>query len=225
MQKRVYKIGADPEVFIEEIATGKIISAHNLVEGSKEKPWKVPGGAIQPDGTSAEFNTWPCINAQQFSDTIKGVLTELDRTVLRKFATTPGPFKGPVRLKVTPTARFDVEYFKSLPAKAKALGCRPDWSAWTETENPVPDASETFRTGAGHIHIGWSNNEEPFEDAHFFDCMVATKQMDALLFFSSLLWDDDADRRTEQVASHVANSNRSRSKHPTPCNGGRCPPR
>lgn len=182
-----YYIGADPELFLTD-ADGVFRSAHNVIKGTKEAPFEVLNGAIQVDGVAAEFNILPAETADQFHGHIRDVLSELASRVEAKN-------KG-LRLIVTPTAHFDKAYFRKLPAKAKLLGCQPDYNVYLDGKaNPPPATKEPFRTGAGHIHVGWGSGMNPSEDAHLFDCHEAVKQLDAVLYFNSLLWDSDQKRR------------------------------
>lgn len=191
--ERTYLIGTDPELFVQVKGTNHIVSAHDLVPGTKLTPFPVQKGAIQPDGTSAEFNIHPAETAEEFTDNIRSVLLELQRTVIER-AKKNNLFD--LELKVTPTAWFEEGYFKTLPAQALVFGCSPDWNAWTQKQTEFHSTRLPFRTGAGHIHIGWTANEDVLDDGHWNDCICATRQMDAALYFASLLWDTDTQRRT-----------------------------
>jgi hypothetical protein len=57
-----FKIGADPEFFLRDKATGKFVSAHGLIPGTKRQPMKVDKGAVQVDGMALEFNIDPVTN-------------------------------------------------------------------------------------------------------------------------------------------------------------------
>lgn len=183
-----YTIGADPELFVMD-GTGKFRSAHDLVPGSKLQPFRVTKGAIQPDGTSAEFNIDAAQTADEFLRNIKSVLIDLQKTIHEKDPT--------LNLRVSPVAMFDDKYFELLPAEALAFGCTPDFNAWTDgKQTEFVGTSEPFRTGAGHVHVGWTSNEDAADQAHVFDCIEATKQLDCVLYPMSLLWDKDQKRRT-----------------------------
>lgn len=183
-----YLIGADPELFLMN-KKGSFISAHNIIPGSKHNPMPVLSGAIQPDGVAAEFNINPAKTAEEFSANIVDVLQELQSRISSS--------KKGLTLVVTPTATFNQTYFRKLPAHAKALGCEPDYNVWLNgLANKPPATKEPFRTGAGHIHIGWTEGMKAKDSAHLFDCHEMVKQMDATLYFCSLLWDDDEKRRT-----------------------------
>lgn len=179
-----YTIGADPELFLIN-PKGKFRSAHNVIKGTKEVPYRVNDGYIQVDGVAAEFNIDPATTADEFSRNIRSVLYDLQQSVQAK---------SKLSLKVIPTAFFDPSYFKTLPSITKALGCQPDFNAYTGKPNESPSTKQPFRTGAGHVHIGWGDAITD-DESHFFDCRQATMQMDAALYFTSLLWDKDNKRR------------------------------
>lgn len=182
-----YMIGADPELFLID-SDGNYKSAHNIIKGSKAAPFEVLSGAIQVDGVAAEFNILPAKTADEFHGNIKDVLSELSSRVEEKN-------KG-LKLIVTPTATFDKAYFRKLPKIAKLLGCEPDFNVYLDGKaNPPPATKEPFRTGAGHIHVGWGDSFSTTDDAHLYDCTEAVRQLDAVLYFNSLLWDNDQKRR------------------------------
>ena len=182
-----YLIGCDPELFlVDEKGSGK--SAHNVIPGDKSNPFPVLNGAVQVDGVAAEFNIFPAATADQFVGNIRDVLQELSERIEEK---NPG-----LQLIVQPTMTFDKTYFKKLPKKTKLLGCEPDFNVYTGSANPPPASNAPFRTGGGHIHIGWTEGANVNDGAHQFDCIEATKQLDSVLYICSLLWDSDKERRT-----------------------------
>lgn len=181
-----YLIGCDPELFLVN-AAGNFVSAHDIIPGSKQFPTTVLKGAIQPDGTAAEFNIDPASTVKEFCENITSVLTSLQYTVNTR--------ANGLHLKVIPTAFFEKGYFKTLPQEALEFGCMPDWNAYTELPNEFKGTKQPFRTGAGHVHIGWTKDENIDDKAHFFDCIQAVRQLDCVLYFGSLLWDKDVKRR------------------------------
>lgn len=185
----MFLIGADPEVFL--VKNGKFVSAETregtLLPGTKAKPFKTSKGAVQVDGVAAEFNIDPAKNTDEFYDNIKTTLKDLNG-IIRKV-------DPEVRLTAVPTAKFDPDYFKSLPEKTLELGCEPDFDAYTEKPNPRPSTDRPWRTGAGHIHFGWTKDADPFSTGHMMDCVLLTKMCDKYLYTASLDWDTDNDRR------------------------------
>lgn len=180
-------IGADPECFVWN-KQHRYISAHDFLPGTKAVPHRVDRGAVQVDGVAAEFNINPASSAEEFSENIRTVLLQMQELIQ---AHDPN-----LRLRVTPTAVFTRKYFKKLPATALALGCEPDYDAYTNTSKTPPETTRPMRTGGGHIHIGWAENENIHDAAHIFDCVSMVQQLDASLYLCSLLWDNDNLRRT-----------------------------
>lgn len=178
-------IGCDPELFIFNSETNKFVSSHDLVFGDKDNPFFIEDGATQVDGVSAEFNIFPASTPEEFSARINSVKGQM----LGHIRTAAG--NNNLHLVAEPVAYFDESYFKSLPATAKALGCQPDFNAYTGKPNTPPTTKEYFRTGSGHVHVGYD-----FDGADFFaDVCNRVKQLDYSLFILSLLWDDNQKRR------------------------------
>lgn len=185
-------LGCDPELFIQNDATGRFVSAEDhhgpIIPGTKKHPFEVRGGAIQVDGVAAEFNINPVTTFDGFYNNIKSVIVDLNRRVREK--------KETYRLRPVPTAVFSPKYFFSLPEHTLELGCEPDYSAYTLKENPRPETKEPFRTGSGHIHIGWSKDVgDPLSQGHMMDCQMVVKELDKYLHFASLDWDKDTKRQ------------------------------
>lgn len=190
--ENVVLVGADPELFMKNPNTGFFVSAHDLdagprIPGTKWEPYKVPNGAIQIDGTALEFNIDPAESADEFIANIKSVRKTLTEMV-------PG-----YNVVAEPVARFEKDYFKfEVPSCALELGCNPDYNGWTQDVNPKPTPNEddTFRTASGHLHIGWTENEDVENKEHFLFCCKVARQLDYYLGMYSLLWDPDDTRRS-----------------------------
>lgn len=171
-------VGADPEVFA--MREGKLVSAWGMVPGTKEEPFPVNRGAVQVDGMALEFNIDPAATEDEFVLNLNEVMAQL-----RQMAG--------VDLAALPVAEFGEEYIEAQPEKAKELGCDPDYNAWTGQQNPVPDVNLPFRTGAGHVHLGWLRDIIPHN--HDEVCKMVTQQLDFYLGLPSLLFDNDNKRR------------------------------
>ncbi len=180
-------IGADPEVFMKNPNSDVFVSAHGHIPGDKEKPHPVQFGAVQVDGMALEFNITPAATMAEFLRNTKEVYSQLRGMV-------PG-----YNVVADPVAFFDNDYFDQQPEESKALGCSPDYNAWTELVNDAP-ATDVFggrhmRVAAGHIHIGWTEGKRPDDQTHFSDCCALVRQLDYYLGLPSLLWDPDTQRR------------------------------
>lgn len=183
-----FYIGADPEIFLTK--AGKYISAETrdgpIIPGTKAKPFKVKGGAIQIDGVAAEFNVDPASNFKGFYENTKMVLQALRKAVHAK--------DPKVVLTPTPVAKFAPRYFQGLPRHTLELGCDPDFNAYTMKPNPRPQTNQPMRTGSGHVHLGWTSGADVRSDGHLLDCQLVVKELDKYLHFASLDWDKDTER-------------------------------
>lgn len=184
-------LGADPELFIQNSLTKRFVSAEDkngpIIPGTKKNPFPVKGGAIQVDGVAAEFNIDPAENYDQFFNNIKNVVIDLKSRIKKK--------NENYILKPVPTATFAPKYFAGLPEHTLELGCEPDYSAYTMAANPRPHTDKPFRTGSGHIHIGWTKKADPNSEGHMLDCQMVVKELDKYLYLASLDWDDDVQRQ------------------------------
>lgn len=174
------KIGADPELFVFNNTLQKHVSAHDLLPGTKSKPFIVPGGAVQVDGTAAEFNIDPAETFEEFDANIDSVLTYLQMML-----------PDDCELRADPVVVWDEDYFNTLPFVATELGCMPDFDAWTGRRNPKPKLKEmpTLRTAAGHIHIGFTENASIQDPAH----IRAAQRMAQLMDWHVGVWSTQVD--------------------------------
>lgn len=187
MTTKNYTFGTDPEVFLWDVGTNLPISAHDLVPGTKENPFPTEHGFVQHDGVAAEFNIHPAKTPAEFAENVMNVMNDLRSIVKRE--------GRDILLLSSPTITFDKEYFSTLPADVQALGCMPDYNAWTLEINDAPDPHVDFRSGGFHLVVGWTENESVHNPNHFSDCAERVRQLEAAIFPASLLWDVDSKRR------------------------------
>lgn len=179
-----FTLGADPEVFVRK--NGKAIAVCETgLPGSKSAPHKTDHGAVQQDGFAAEFN----INPTQAND-FEGFNLNIVRTIADLRALMPG-----ANLSIEPVQEFDPEYMAAQPDETKELGCDPDFSAYTMAANPRPDGDRPFRTGAGHIHIGWGADIPVDNEEHLEICSGFIKMLDATVGLYMTFIDRDPRRR------------------------------
>lgn len=179
-------IGADPEVFVK-LGSGKFISGHVFECGTKSNPMPVANGHVQVDGMALEFNVKPSETKSEFVNSTIRVIKDLTALVQAK--------EHGATLAAIPCCDFGEEYIKSVPLEASQLGCNPDFNAYSGETNPIPDANMPFRTGSGHVHIGWTTNKDPMDPEHYAQCRALVKELDYYLGLPSLLWDADNRRR------------------------------
>jgi len=180
--KTVILIGADPEIFVRSSENAQLISAHNLIPGTKKEPHKVPFGAVQVDGMALEFNIDPASTEEQFKHNIEHVMSSLKSMIVHDFV-------------IEPVAHFGKEFMEQQPAEALELGCDPDYDAYTKEPNPRPDGEVPFRTASGHIHVGWGESIPADHPEHINVCSSFIKTMDHTVGFYMTILDDDNRRR------------------------------
>jgi len=191
-------IGCDPEYFLWDTKTSVFVSAHDKVPGTKDEPYKLAnGGHVQADGTAVEFNIPPSRTPKQFKDHILSALNDIKKEFFAK--------DDNLKFSFSPVADFKPDYFDRLPASAKELGCDPDFSAYNGGKpNPKPNGTRQYRTGSGHIHVGFLKREdfipqgvEPSSiQEHVDDCSALAIAMDYNLMSFRSLWDKDDRRAT-----------------------------
>jgi len=180
-------LGADPEFFLKR--NGVNVAAVGLVPGTKEAPYRLKNGAVQLDGTAVEFNIDPAETADQFRENILDVLEQVREIVPKEY-----------EFDFTPSVVYAHTLWDLIPKEAKELGCNPDYDAYT-LKSKVPPALprnlNTMRTGAGHLHIGFTETDDPLNPSHMFDCSLVVKSLDRV--FQYLTWYFDDDKRRQQL--------------------------
>lgn len=174
-------IGADPEFFLKK--DQKYVSAYGKIPGTKRKPYKVEFGAVQVDGTAAEINIKPASSPEEFVYHMSMVKSQLQAMI------------PDCEIVSDPTAKYDVEYLSSQPEESLELGCDPDYNAYTMLPNPRPMQHPTMRSAGGHFHLGYTKDQYPFDDKHFFDCAQMARQMDFFVGLPSVILDEDKERK------------------------------
>jgi hypothetical protein len=61
--------------------------------------------------------------------------------------------------------------------------------------NELPNGQLPFRTGAGHIHVGWTEGKDSEDMEHLQNCILLVKTMDYFVGLRTLKFDQDAKRR------------------------------
>lgn len=173
-------VGADPEFAIGNV--NGPISAHGLIEGTKDNPQSVKQGAVQVDGMLLEFNIDPASSYEEFQSNLDTVQQTLLSMVDGEMIKSPSVF-------------FTEEVMKEQPFEAVQLGCEADYNAYTGQTNEPPDATSTMRTAGGHVHIGGIEGD-PQDSSHMYISGRLAKCMDEEVGIYSLLWDDDNLRRS-----------------------------
>jgi hypothetical protein len=180
-----FKFGCDPEAFV--FCGKKPVPADSAgIPGTKAEPFKVDKGWVQVDGMAAEVNIEPANTFEKWDENLSTVTAQLE-AMLPKGHT----------LKWIPSVTFSQEEFDKALDENKELGCRPDFDAWTGGVNPLPcPENPLVRCAGGHLHVGWTEDEDLGDLQHLLNCQDLVKQLDYYLAPWSLTKDDDKIRRT-----------------------------
>ena len=138
-----YRLGADPEVFMQDNAH-KFISVIGKVKGNKQYPLQVDylpkGFTLQQDNVSLEFGIPPAADKKEF---IKHIQTVKEAGL--------NYLKG-LSFSHESCAIFPQD--QMMDAEAHIFGCEPDYNAWTGRKNKKPQPPHPFmRSAGGHIHV------------------------------------------------------------------------
>lgn len=177
-------IGADPELFIINTKTNKVVSAVGLIPGVKGKPYRpkgMPKGfGIETDNILAEFNIPSVKCKEDFINNIYKMKNYID-----KFVKNINPDLG-----ILCTASQEVPDSELESDQAKEFGCMPDYNVYTEKSNPKPcGATTNIRSCGFHIHCGYPHN-------NIKDSLIFIKYFDSYLGVPSVLRDPDTKRRS-----------------------------
>lgn len=157
------KIGCDPEGFLK--AGNDFVSAFGIIPGTKHKPFKVNKGAVQVDGVAVEFNIDPAETQDEFNNNISVVVSQIDEMIKK--------IDKSLTVEWTPVAKFRMDIWQKVDENSKVLGCDPDYNVSGMVNVNPSDAlaNAPIRTAAGHIHIGFTEVDDPMEAGHFSDCV------------------------------------------------------
>lgn len=177
------KIGTDPELFLRDKVTKDFVSAYGNFPGTKQNPFPIEKGAVQVDGMALEFNITPATTVDEFDDNIAVVLTQLDEMV-RKVS-------NEIEIAFEPFAAFDPDYFSICDFESKILGCDPDFDEFGNEKTPPEGMQDRpFRTAAGHVHIGFTENQNPLAAEHFENCKVIARQFKNIKGYVPVTWSE-----------------------------------
>lgn len=159
----MFKVGADPELFLCHKNSGRMVSAHFLEGelGTKQKPLKVEYGELSVDGTAVEFAIDPAKSAKEFNRNMIAVKRQLAERIPDKYT-----------FSYKPCHIFTPKMWKNIPDKNKEIGCEPEFQAprlnYYAARCYAP-IKERARALGGHIHIGWTEGQNIEDPQHKWD--------------------------------------------------------
>jgi hypothetical protein len=176
-------IGSDPELFIINLDTDRVVSSIGLIPGRKGDPYRdkdMPTGfGLEVDNILAEYNIPPCKKIVEFVNAHNFM-----KDYIRRFVKKVNPNYD---IKCTASCIVDEDQLQS--DEAKLFGCSVDFNAYTRQSNPRPEGDKTNLRSAGfHIHVGYDNPSKEVS-------LDLVKHLDVTLGIPSVLIDEDSRRR------------------------------
>lgn len=177
-------IGADPELFLINSKTGKVVSSIGIIPGEKGEPYRsddMPEGyGLEIDNILAEFNIPPVMTKEGFIEAMTYMKNYIKKFIKAKDSS----------LDILCKASMMVDEDQLQSPEAKMFGCSVDYNAYTEEPNPKPKGERTNLRSAGfHIHIG-------YDDCNVDTSLALIKYLDMYLGVPSVLKDNDTKRRS-----------------------------
>jgi hypothetical protein len=142
--------GSDPEYFVTNEQTKRIISAIPLIEGTKESPESLGDGYfIQRDNVLAEGNVPPVLTKEAFIYVMKELKDRIIDYLRKKYST----------LGLVHADCMSLDHVFLSHPEAMQFGCSPNLNAWDKEIHKAKDMSEEcFRTAGFHIHCGYETD-------------------------------------------------------------------
>jgi hypothetical protein len=201
MTKYNFTLGADPELFVTDGKTGKIVPVCGKLGGTKALPQWIPGLAdgymFQEDNVALEFNIPPQTSQAHFSAAIARAVQSV-QVLAAKAGLSVYMFQGSSHRfrkdQLDNTPLIETPDLKKIP-QAHIIGCDPDWCAYGANidDDPVKrkafdiEALGTVRHVGGHLHFGYNKELCP---EHIFARLV-----DAFVYLPHLHQDSQTTRR------------------------------
>lgn len=199
--------GSDPEFMLRK-EDGTLASAIGVIPGSKYERFSLGNGAEAfPDNVLAECNIPPANSAAEAKSNF--------RMCFSRYAKLTKPFR-----LTTQASAFYPESECSDP-RAKEFGCDPEFDAHELRVVQAPVCTTTFRSGGGHVHIGYAGGADVVEDDpnHPDNYEVAMNRVwvirmcDLFLGIPSVLLDKDPTSKERRKLYGGAGSHRIRNKY------------
>ena len=145
MRINKFTLGADPELFIINSKTNKVVSSVGLIPGIKDNPYRAAdmpkGFGIEIDNILAEFNIPPCKTLNEWINNI-----EYMKDYIRSFVKR---INSDYDIKCSAYEEVDEDQLQT--PEAQLFGCDPDYNAYTMKANPKPNAKGKNGRSAGSM--------------------------------------------------------------------------
>lgn len=176
-----FTFGCDSEFFLFNSKKGRYeCAAEADVPGTKAKPHKLTHGTVQIDGTAVEIGTRPATSGYEFGYYLSQTLREVRELIPKHF-----------KFMFRPSVTYEKKYWESIPETYKKLGCDPYFNALNSNfePSPVPKLPQFKSYGGGHLHLGWTKDQE-LTQSHFWDARIISRQCVEVLSKTRFIWEN-----------------------------------
>lgn len=174
-----FSFGSDPEFMLKTADGKKYVSAIGVVPGTKTDMLPLGNGHFGfHDNVLAEC-------CPHYGKNKEEVIANF-RDCFQRYANVVAPYK------LTPQASHTYPESECLHPAALEFGCSPEMNAYdmSTVNAPVCEAGNTFRSGGGHIHLGYIDGPKyPLIDG--MGRWWLTRMMDLFVGLPSILIDND----------------------------------
>lgn len=135
--------GSDPELMIQEVSSGKIVSALRILKGrDKYKPISLGDGMkCYADNVLIEASFPPYKSAEEMIQGFRVAFARMQEQVGANH-----------RILSKAAHVYDDSELKDK--RAREAGCSPNFDVYRRRMNKSPEFDGGMRTGSGHIHLG-----------------------------------------------------------------------
>lgn len=173
-----YQIGADVEWFLQDKETEEIISAENLVQGTKEEPFKFDPDntfyATSLDNVTVEGNIPPTTNPVDYYNSLQKVIQYIENSLENKY-----------NVLSIPSAKLSPIWLQT--ENAQRAGCDISWNCWTGEDITASVNKKGYRGASFHIHVGYKDPDMDKNEA-------LAKVMDLFLGVPAVIIEPENDR-------------------------------
>lgn len=181
-------IGSDPELFIVNTKTGKVVSSIGLIPGKKKDAF-LPEGfekgfGLQTDNVLAEFNI-PAVRLESGASKVFSSHMTKMKEFIEEYVKKVNPDYG-----ILCSASELVPEDQLQSDEAQQFGCDPDYNVYSLSQNEPPQGTASnLRTTGCHVHVG-------YENPNLETSIGLLKVLDLFLGVPSVLIDKDTRRRS-----------------------------
>ncbi len=204
MNKLQLTIGSDPEWFVRNKKTGKIVSSIPLIKNTKHNPINLGDGfTFYTDNVAVEGTIPPAESKEEFIKNLEMLKNKINERLAKH------------NCEVVPIASNLFAKDQLRDPGANEIGCNPFFLSHSLEMAEPPRLPDGYRSSGFHWHIGRKNYKKLREDEFLIDPMSKAKVINYCDYFvgiASVLFDNSK----ESISRKSIYTQTSGSHRPTP---------